>query len=155
MPDPALAESLVDRPISQRLQEFRYRLGQSLVFGLPVLALQWFGRDLGGVESDRWVAVFQALLAGWVVYVGAAGMVAEGTVLLLARRQVAKPITLNALIGAAAVGIYLLGLPRLIALLAGSLRPAPYLAGAFACAVLLIGLWSAFQTWRLRRRGHN
>ena len=67
IPQPPVAaelHSVIDRPQAQRLQEFRYRFGQSVVFGLPVLALQWFGRSLGGAESERWVALLQALLAG-------------------------------------------------------------------------------------------
>src|SRR4051812_19198715 len=71
---PPALHSVLDRPEAQRLQEFRYRFGQSVVFGLPVLALQWFGRSLGGAESDRWVALLQGLLAGWVVYVAATGV---------------------------------------------------------------------------------
>ena len=61
------------------------------MFGLPVLALQWKGTALGGAEADRWVGILQALLAGWVVYVGAAGMLFEGLI-LLPRRVMAELI---------------------------------------------------------------
>src|SRR2546428_9823632 len=75
-----------DRSAAQRRQEFKYRFGQSIVFGLPVIALQWFGRSLGGAEPDRWVTLFQALLAGWAVYVRATRMLGEGGLLLPVRR---------------------------------------------------------------------
>src|SRR3954466_3838186 len=74
-------ETLLNRPREQRVREFKYRFAQSAVFGLPVLALQRFGPALGGAESPRWVGVLQLLLAGWVVYVGAAGMLFEGALL--------------------------------------------------------------------------
>ena len=64
--------ALLARDDDQRLREYKYRFSQAAVFGLPVLALQGWGRSLGGPESERWVGVLQALLAGWVVYVGAA-----------------------------------------------------------------------------------
>src|SRR5687768_11480461 len=80
-PAPALpSHEALDRPPHQRLLEHRYRFGQAMVFGLPVWGLQLYGRSLGGPEADRWVAVLQALLAGWVVYVAAAGMMFEGIV---------------------------------------------------------------------------
>src|SRR5271156_1761343 len=74
--------ALLDRPRADRAREFRYRLGQAVVFGLPVIALEQFGHHLGGPESDRWVGILEALLAGWVVYVGAAGLAFEGIVRL-------------------------------------------------------------------------
>src|SRR4051812_47121983 len=69
---------LLRRPASERAREYRYRFGQSLVFGLPVVILQLWGLGLGGPEAAKWVGVFQALLAGWVIYVAAAGMFFEG-----------------------------------------------------------------------------
>src|SRR5687767_3056847 len=71
-------QSLLDRPVSERLRESKYRFAQSVVFGLPVLALQWFGYRLGGTEADRWIGLLQLLLAGWIMYVGAAGLLFEG-----------------------------------------------------------------------------
>jgi cation transport ATPase len=72
------------RPKDQRLREFKYRFAQSVIFGLPVIALQYFGHSLGGTpqEADRWIAILQALLCSWIVYVAAAGMLFEGIVLL-------------------------------------------------------------------------
>jgi len=71
---------LLHRPPEQRAKEFRYRCAQTAIFGLPVLALQWFGPSLGGAESPRWIAILQTLLAGWIVYVAAAGLLFEGLV---------------------------------------------------------------------------
>src|SRR5688572_24544066 len=99
-PEPRL-HALLARPLEERLREYRYRFSQSLVFGLPVIALQFYGPLLGPNDSDRWVSLLQALLAGWVVYVNL-GMLAEG-VLLLATRGVRFEL----LIAAAAVGLYL------------------------------------------------
>src|SRR5437867_3364487 len=79
-------QSVLSRPPQERQREHRYRFAQTLIFGLPVLALQWFGRRLGGEEQDRWIGLLQALLTGWIVYVGAAGLAFEG--LLLLRRRV-------------------------------------------------------------------
>lgn len=86
--------------------EFRYRTAQAIVFGLPVLALQWGGSRLGGAptESERWIAILQALLAGWVTYVGAAGMLAEGVLLLPSKFSIDLPVA------AIAVGLYLFSL---------------------------------------------
>src|SRR5215470_17771342 len=77
---------MLARPEWQRRMEYRYRFAQSFVFGLPVAGLQWFGHPLGGRESARWIGLFQALLAGWVVYAGAAGMLFEGIVWLGRRK---------------------------------------------------------------------
>ena len=74
-------ELLLARPLDQRLREYKYRCAQSLVFGLPVVALQYIGTSLGGPEAPRFVAIIQMLLAGWVMYVGAAGMLVEGAIL--------------------------------------------------------------------------
>ena len=133
-----------DRSAVQRRQEFKYRFGQSIVFGFPVIALQWFGRSLGGAESDRWVTLFQALLAGWVVYVGAMGMLAEGALLLVVRRR--RPVDLLAdfVVATAAVLLYLAGVPRLVGLLIGK-RGALGWPAPFAGVVVLLALWSAFR----------
>jgi cation transport ATPase len=135
-PSPHFAD-LLDRPLDQRRREYQYRFAQSLVFGLPVFALQFFGRSLGGVESNRWVAIFQALLAGWVVYVGAAGMLFESLVHLARRRY-----TADLLPSAAAVALYLLTLPRVT-----TGRP-----GWFHWAVLVIALWTGVRWYHFRCR---
>ena len=58
------------------------------MFGLPVIGLQYFGAQLGGAESARWVTIMQIVLTGWIVFVAATGMISEGIVLLIARRRV-------------------------------------------------------------------
>ena len=122
------------------------------MFGLPVVALQLFGRSLGGPESDRWVTLFQALLGGWVVYVGAAGLVAEGALLLLARR-LPPDIFVDCLVGLGATGLYVLGLPRLFVLLAA--RPVSgWFPGTFHWAVILLGVWSGLR-WLTKRPGRK
>src|SRR5439155_14755490 len=75
-------ELLLARPDEQRFREYKYRCAQAIIFGIPVIALQLFGRSLGGPEAPRWIAILQALLSGWVVYVAAAGMIFEGLILI-------------------------------------------------------------------------
>jgi cation transport ATPase len=127
-------DRLLARPPHERQREHRYRFAQALVFGVPVLALQWFGRRLGGEEQDRWIGLLQALLTGWIVYVGAAGMAFEG-ILLLRRR-----VTGGLLIGLAVIGTYLLSLASWVHLLfRKTYWPTPPL---FHVAVLLVLLWT-------------
>src|SRR5207247_2497394 len=68
---------LLARPLEQRKREQQYRFAQSVVFGLPVIALQLWGHKLGPIDAQRWASVMQLLLAGWVMYVNL-GMVFEG-----------------------------------------------------------------------------
>ena len=57
-PDPSIANrksaiaNLLSRPPEQRLREYKYRFSQSIVFGLPVVALQLYGRALGPADSE-------------------------------------------------------------------------------------------------------
>ena len=76
-------EALLHRPLEQRVREYQYRFAQGAVFGLPVIALQLWGHRLGGSDAARWVPLLQLLLAGWVMYVGVAGMLFEGTIRLV------------------------------------------------------------------------
>lgn len=141
---PAPLDELLTRPDAERAREHRYRFGQSLVFGLPVIALEVWGPGLGGPEAARWVGVLQALLAGWVVYVGAAGMLFEGLILLLARRRWSGGLA----VAAAAMGLYLFSVVALARLLLGDasgLRP------LFHCVVSLICIWSGWRWLRLAR----
>jgi cation transport ATPase len=91
----------LNRPPAERRREYRYRFAQALVFGIPVMALQWFGGRLGGSaeESRRWVGLLQALLGGWVTYVAAAGMLVEALIL--------RRLTLDAAIASAAIAMTL------------------------------------------------
>jgi hypothetical protein len=96
--------NLLHRPPEQRLREYKYRFSQSIVFGLPVIALQLYGRALGPTDSERWVSLLQALLAGWVLYVNL-GMLCEGILLLPTRR-----VTGDFVVSALAAAIYLYSL---------------------------------------------
>ena len=136
-------DALLDRPADQRRREYQYRFAQSVVFGLPVLALQWFGRSLGGAEAARWVAVLQAALAGWVVYVGAAGMLFE-SLLRLGRRQVAADLVPSA----AAVALFAVGAWHAALLVADA---AAHPAQTFHWSVLLLIGWTGMR-WRLSAR---
>ena len=90
---------LLARPDEQRLREYKYRFSQSVVFGVPVIALQFFGARLGPVDSGRWVSLLQALLAGWIVYVNL-GMLFEGILLLRER------VSADLIVAAIAVALY-------------------------------------------------
>ena len=120
--------AILDRPPDQRVREYKYRFAQSVVFGLPVIALELFGPSLGGREAARWVFFLQVLLAGWVIYVGAAGMLFEGVLLLRNR------VTADLIVATTAVTTYLLS--------ATSLAP-----GLFPWAVSAVAIWTAFKWW--------
>jgi len=135
-------QALLQRPAEQRAKEFKYRFGQAVVFGLPVLALQYFGPLLGWVEAGRWVGLFQLLLAGWVVYVAAAGLVFEG--ILLPRKMLA-----DLLVAGSALLIYLLSAVTVLHLLVLGSEWFPPL---FYLSVLLLIPWTGFRWWRLSRR---
>lgn len=137
-------DTLLDRPADQRRREYQYRFAQSAVFGLPVLALQWFGPSLGGPEADRWVALLQALLAGWVLYVGVAGMLFE-SVLRLGRRQFSADL----LPSVAAVALFAIGLWRAVPLLAGETRPT--LGSTFHWSVLIPMIWTGLRCFLAAR----
>jgi hypothetical protein len=107
------------------------------------VALQLWGFGLGGREGAKWVGVFQALLAGWVVYVSAAGMLFEG-VLLLPRR-----LSADLACALIAVAIYLLSDLRLIHVLSGAGTARPM----FHAVILIMGAWSAVRWWQFARRG--
>jgi cation transport ATPase len=117
--------NLLERPAEQRRREYKYRCAQSLVFGIPVILLQYFGHRLGGPEAARWVFVLQALLAGWVMYVGAAGMLLEGLILL--RRRILPDL----LVALVALGLYLAGL----------LGPLPL----FHLSVMVVAAWTGIR----------
>src|SRR5688572_9615705 len=70
-PPPAHSPLLgvLQRSNSERLREYKYRFAQTMVFGLPVIALAVWGRVLGPTDHQRWSSLFQALLTGWILYV--------------------------------------------------------------------------------------
>jgi cation transport ATPase len=144
--DKSATPLLLSRPDEQRLREHKYRFSQAVVFGLPVLFLQVCGRALGGPESERWVAVLQALLAGWVTYVAATGMLFEGIVVLIARGRA----TGDLLAAAASLALYGFSVLSVLYLpFAGRLGYRPLL---FHVVVILLGVWTGAQWWRWSRR---
>lgn len=141
MPDPdppSEINSILNRPASERLREYKYRFAQSMVFGLPVIALQYLGPILGGPEAGRWVGMLQTLLAGWVMYVGAMGMLVEGILL--------KKFTADALVATTAIGLYLFALSGFIPMvLTGQISGAH---DVFDWAVIVIVSWTGIQWFR-------
>ena len=131
---PDTLDAMLARPLDQRIREYKYRFAQAVVFGLPVVALQLFGDRLGGPESGKWVALFQAILAGWVMYVGAAGMLFEG-ILLLRRR-----ITFDFVVAVLAIGLYLASIPTVVYCLTLAAHSGPRHAVWFHLSVVLIGV---------------
>ena len=138
-------DQLLSRPAHQRRIEYKYRCAQAIIFGIPVIALQYLGPALGGDEAPRWIAILQALLAGWAVYVGAAGMLFEG--LLTIKRGLAPDLIIAIL--SIATYLYSLIFTGSI-LLTGRLTYQPLL---FHVSVILIGAWTGIQWWRLRAAG--
>jgi len=139
-------DRLLDRPLSERLREHRYRCAQAVVFGAPVIALEWIGPALGGRESVRWIGFFQALLAGWAVYVGAAGMLSEGIVRWWRRGKFSGDLVAASVV----VGLYGVSLLSLVYLLLtgrGSHRPL-----WFHWSVLALIVWTGIRWWVLARR---
>jgi len=126
-PEPTPPESiqaLLHRPASERVREYKYRFAQAVVFGLPVIVLELIGPKLGGPEAGRWLRFMQGLLAGWVIYVGAAGMLFEGLLLLRRRMTSDLPVAAGAMV--------MYG--------AGWIRP-----GWFSLAVGLVAVWTGIR----------
>ncbi|HEX3356939.1 MAG TPA: hypothetical protein VHS31_08210 [Tepidisphaeraceae bacterium] len=145
MPNSASGISdLLNRPADQRAKEFKYRAAQSFVFGMPVLVLQWLGPHLGGPESPRWIAILQALLSGWIIYIAAAGMLFEGLILLRHR------LTSDLIVSAIAILMYLYSLGAVLPIfITGRLAYGPML---FHWAVILLLGWTTLRWFQTRRR---
>ncbi|HWP40136.1 MAG TPA: hypothetical protein VNL70_04375 [Tepidisphaeraceae bacterium] len=148
---------LLDRPIDQRIREYKYRFAQSVIFGLPVLVLQWAGKRLGGSpeEAERWVAVLQALMGGWVVYLSATGMLVE-QLLLMARPVHASGRSLHGgrnvpelLVCMVAIVLCLFSLVSVAGVFVTG-RPF-YHPLLFHMAVMLLATWCGLRWWILRR----
>jgi cation transport ATPase len=139
-------DDLLARPDEQRLREYKYRFSQSVVFGLPVIALQYFGRRLGPIDADRWVSLLQALLAGWVVYVNL-GMLFEG--MLLLRQRVHGRMTADLFVAGAALLIYIVSL---VSAVRGIVASRLWYALAFHACVLILAAWTGVRWWQLARR---
>ena len=112
-----------------------------------MVILQWYGRSLGGSpqEAQRWVAILQALLAGWVTYVAATGMLVEGIVLLVAVRKYSADL----LVAMPAAFFYLYSLISVAGVfIRGHLLYAPTL---FHITVLVLAGWCGCRWWWLAR----
>jgi len=146
---PRELEQVLTRPIDQRLREWRHRTWQAIIFGLPVLFLQWFGAALGGMESARWVAIFEALLAGWITYVVAVGTLTEGLLLLLGRRRLTADfvVALVSIIAYSFSAISTLGV-----FFTGHAWYRPLL---FHVVVIVLGAWSAARWWMTRNSNRH
>jgi cation transport ATPase len=129
-------EQLLARPLEHRLREYKYRCAQALVFGLPVVALQYVGTALGGPEAPRYVAVLQALLAGWVMYVGAAGMLVEGWIVIHRRG-----LTIDFCVAFAAIALYVFSLVAAAHVVATGRGVPP----AFHVSVVILAIWTGIR----------
>ena len=132
---PPSVDQVLARPAGERAREFKYRFAQSVVFGLPVLALHWLGPALGGAEAPRWTGLFQTLLAGWVIYVAATGMIFEGAILLARRLR----ITLDFIVATVATTLYVVTVVAWAMLLVR--RDASRVPTLFHHAVILLAAW--------------
>ena len=139
---PETITSILNRPLSERLREYKYRFAQSTVFGLPVIALHYLGPSLGGAEAARWAGLFQLLLAGWVMYVGVVGMLVEA--------MMRKRATADGVAAAVLVVIYLIAAGDWVRSVAGH-RPVasfPIFHWSVAGAILWAG-WRMVQKSRV------
>ncbi len=136
-------QELLNRPADQRLREYKYRFAQSVVFGIPVVALQWWGRVLGPVDADRWVSLLQVLMCGWVLYVNL-GMFVEGMLLIQ------SGLRADLVVAGIASGLYLYSLiSALHGIVRGHLWYRPLLF--HVCVIMLAG-WTGWRWWRMTRR---
>ena len=122
---------MLSRPLDQRIREHKYRCAQSLVFGLPVIALQYFGHKLGGSESARWIIAMQIVLTGWILFVAATGMISEGMMMLVSRRRLSADFVV-ALIASALFVVSCFG------------------ARMFHVVVILLIAWTGMRWWGLK-----
>ena len=129
---------LLNRPLEQRIREYKYRFGQSVVFGIPVVALHLWGRALGPADYQRWGSLLAALLCGWVVYVNV-GMLVEG---ILTRR-----VSGDVLVGAVALALYLCSL---VSATHGIVTAHLLYPLMFHWCVIILAAWSLWRWIRLR-----
>lgn len=153
--------SLLNRPVEQRRKEYQYRFAQAVVFGLPVLALQTWGHQLGGTESPRWVGLLQSLLTGWVLYVGAVGILLEGALTLCLPRRNRRKGGLSGwwaiadfAVACVAAGAYFWSVGWLVFLTVVTRKPAA-VPTAFHWVVILVAVWAGFRMGRLTIRSRK
>jgi hypothetical protein len=130
---------LLDRGPEQRLREYKYRFAQSIVFGIPVIALQYWGRALGPADSERWCSVLEGFLSGWVLYVNL-GMLIEGLLLLRQR------VTGDLVAAAVAAGLYLFSL---ISAMHGIVTARLWYPLLFDACVIVLAGWTGWRWFRL------
>ena len=134
-------DELLNRPLDQRLREYKYRFAQSVVFGLPVLALQWWGSALGPADSQRWVSLLQSFLCGWVLYVNL-GMLFEG--LLVPRLRFRGDF----LVAVIATILYLISV---ISALHGIITTRLWYPLFYSPIIVILMVWSGWRWFRLAR----
>jgi hypothetical protein len=139
--DDSTIQSILNRPLSERIREHKYRFAQCMVFGLPVLALYLFGPKLGGLESARWIGLLQSLLAGWCLYLAALPLLSESAMLFVMGK-----FRLELLIALVAAILYIVGLVGWIVTLRGRAAPMP---SAFSIEIILLIAFSGVQWLRL------
>jgi hypothetical protein len=143
----ARLHELLTRPRDQRLREYKYRFGQSIVFGLPVIALHFWGANLGPVDSQRWSSLLQSLLCGWVVYVNL-GMLFEGFVdrRLTSTSTVESRLRGDFIVATIALSLYLYSV---ISAIKGIITSHLWYPTLFQFCIILLSTWSAWRWWRL------
>ncbi len=129
-----MIDSVLARPLDQRIREHKYRCAQAIVFGLPVIGLQYFGQKLGGPESTRWVAIMQFILTGWILFIAATGMISEGVMLIASRRE----LTADFVIAIIAIALF-------------AISCIPSAPRMFHIVVMIIVLWCALRWLTLGR----
>jgi cation transport ATPase len=136
---------LIHRSPVERCREFRYRVAQSLIFGLPVLGLQYLGPQLSPRpdEAARWVPLLQAILTCWICYIGALPMLVEG--LLLVREK----LRVDLIVAALAIGACLYSLFLLLGVLID--RQTVYRSFFFHDVVIVLVAWNGVRWWWIRR----
>jgi hypothetical protein len=114
-----------------------------------VLALQLFGPSLGGPESSKWIGLFQALLAGWVMYIGALPILLEEAMDTMLRPRHQRSRSLSMLVVLLALMFYVIGIATWVLIL---LRRSPIIPAPFAITVSIVILWCGWKSLRLSRR---
>jgi hypothetical protein len=101
---------------------------------------------LGGAESSRWIALLQALLAGWIIYIAATGPLFEGLVAFSSRTFP------DLLVSVLAIVLYLYSVACAIAILIPH-----HTVGAprFHWTVLLLMPWTALRWCQLAARSRT
>jgi cation transport ATPase len=141
MADSPSLSDLTNRSQTERLREFKYRFAQSAVFGLPVLALHFYGPFLGRAEAPRWIGFLEILLSGWVVWIGLFAMVVEALLI--------KIPTFDSIIASIGLVAFLFAAISFIRLLLS--QSVSHLMIGFPVAVAISILWNGLR-WKMIER---